>query len=56
VRLRLASGAKPWIFQRLTHEIPAYAGVPIGDRVRLVATGEPADFVVEADGRLQPVH
>lgn len=53
VRLRPAPGAKAWIFQRLTHEIPSYRGVPIGDRVRLVGAGEPADYVILADGHLQ---
>ena len=50
--LRLDPDAKPWVFQRLTHEIPSYAGVAIGDRVRLVAAGMPADYRVTADGRL----
>ena len=54
VRLAMAPDAKPWIFQRLTHQVPAYKGVPIGDRVRLVEAGESADYVVRADGRIEP--
>jgi len=54
LRLRLAPDAKPWIFARLTHEIPGYAGVPIGDRVRVVEGGDAADFIVLRDGSLAP--
>ena len=54
VRLVLASDARPWIFQRLTHQVPAYQGVPIGDRVRIVDANESADYVVSADGRIEP--
>jgi hypothetical protein len=54
LRLRVAPDAKEWIFVRLTHEIPEYDGVAIGDRVRLVGADEAADFVVLPDGRLQP--
>lgn len=56
LRLRLAPDARPWIFARLTHEVPSYRGVAIGDRVRIVDAGEPADYLVEADGRLMPLH
>ncbi len=55
VRLRVAPDAGAWIFQRLTHEIPRYRGVPIGARVALVAADAPADYRVEADGRLTPL-
>lgn len=59
VRLRVAPDASAWIFQRLTHEIPSYRGVPIGARVVLVAAGAPADasadYRIEADGRLTPL-
>ena len=55
LRLRLAPGAKPWIFARLTHDIPEYDGVAIGDRVRLVDAEDVADFLVLPDGRLQPL-
>ena len=54
LRLAPAADAQAWIFQRMTHEIPSYRGVPIGDRVQLVGVGEPADFIVHADGRLRP--
>lgn len=54
VRLSYGPGSKEWMFQRLSHEIPSYKGVPIGNRVRLVAAGEPADYVIQADGRLLP--
>jgi hypothetical protein len=63
VRLRVAPDASAWIFQRLTHEIPGYRGVPIGARVVLVEEGAPADasadasadYRIEADGRLTPL-
>lgn len=55
VRLRPAPEAKEWIFKRLTHEIPSYRGVPIGDRVQLVGAREPADYVIQPDGQLQPL-
>ena len=53
VALRLAPDAKAWMFTRLTHAIPAYDGVVIGDRVRIVAADAPADYLVQRDGRLQ---
>ena len=55
VRLRIGKNAKPWIFQRLTHEIPAYDGVPIGDRVHLVEPVAQADYEIEPDGTLLPL-
>lgn len=54
VRLALAPDAKAWMFERLTHDISSYAGVPIGPRVTLVDVGD-ADFVIEPDGRLRPL-
>lgn len=56
LRLRLAPGSEDWIFKRLTHEIPSYRGVAIGDRVQIVDGGEAADYLVEPDGRLTPLH
>ena len=55
LRLAPAADAAPWMFQRLAHDIPSYRGVAIGSRVRVVEAGAPADFVIEADGRLRPV-
>jgi hypothetical protein len=55
VRLRPAADAKPWIFLRLTHHIPAYRGVPMGDRVEVVAPGAEADYEIGADGMLKPL-
>lgn len=54
MRLRLGDGADEWIYLRLTHNIPQYDDVRIGDRVRLVGPGEPADLVVREDGALVP--
>lgn len=54
VVLRIGPGIKPWIVQRLTHDIPRYDDVPIGNRVRIATDGEAADYIVEADGRLRP--
>lgn len=47
-------GAQAWIFERLTHDIPAYGGVALGDRVRLAAPGEAAAWRIRADGRIEP--
>lgn len=55
LRLRLAPDAKEWVFLRLTHAIPSYDGVAIGERVRIVGADEAADYVVQADGHLQPL-
>lgn len=55
LRLKIAPKAEEWIFQRLTSHIPRYRGVAIGDRVRLVGDAEPADYLIEADGRLIPI-
>lgn len=54
LRLRVAEDVPRWIFQRLTHEIPSYGGVPMHPRVRLVQSGETADQIIQADGRLVP--
>ena len=55
LRLSPAADAAPWMFQRLARDIPSYRGVAIGSRVRIVEPGAPADFVIEADGRLRAV-
>lgn len=56
LRLRVAPDARAWIFQRLTHEIPSYRGVAIGERVKLIEGDTQADsridYRIEADGRL----
>lgn len=54
VRLRLQSEDDRWTYLRLTHDVPSYQGVAIGDRVRLVGTGEPADFIIDRQGELLP--
>ena len=54
LRLAPAADAAPWMFQRLAHDVPSYRGVAIGSRVRLVEAGAPADYIIEADGRLRP--
>ena len=53
VVVRIGPGIKPWIVQRLTHDIPRHDGIAIGDRVRIAADGEAADYLVEPDGSLQ---
>jgi hypothetical protein len=55
LRLRPAPDAEAWIFARLSHEIPSYRGVAIGRRVQLVAADAPADAVIAADGRIEPL-
>jgi len=52
IRLRLPTD-HPWVYQRLTHEIPSYHGVAIGDRVRLVGDGDAADYTIAPDGSLR---
>ncbi|UNK48021.1 hypothetical protein MNR01_09470 [Lysobacter sp. S4-A87] len=54
VRIRALVPGQHWIYLRLCHEIPSYAGVPIGDRVTLVASDAPADYVIGKDGALSP--
>lgn len=54
VRIRAADAGQHWIYLRFTHQIPQYRGVPIGDRVQLVATDAPADYVIAKDGTLSP--
>ena len=53
ITLQLAPDAKDWIFVRLTHSIPSYQGVAIGNRVRIVPADTPADYRIHADGTLQ---
>ena len=52
LRLRPDPDAKAWIFRRLTHDIPRYDGIAIGNRVQLVEGDVPADYRILADGRL----
>lgn len=54
VRVRLPE-RDTWVYERLTQAIPAYAGVPLGDRVVVVAPGDPAvaDYTIGEDGALQ---
>jgi hypothetical protein len=54
VRLAVAPEAEEWIFRRLTHDIPRYRGKAFSPRLRLVAPGEAADYVIREDGRLEP--
>lgn len=53
LRLRLPA-EDDWVYRRLTHEIPAYRGVAIDERLQLVEAGAAADYAIAADGRLQP--
>lgn len=52
VRLSPAPEADAWIFQRVTHAVPSYRGVPFSPRIELVAPGAPADYRIGADGSL----
>lgn len=47
-----APARERWLYARLLHGVPSYAGEPIGDRVTLVDDVHAADAVVETDGRL----
>lgn len=55
--LRLALDHEPerWAYLRLTHRIPHYDGVPVGDRVRIAEPGEQADLRVTREGGLEPL-
>ena len=53
VRLRAVDPRQHWIYLRLMHQIPSYAGVAIGDRVQLVETGADADYEIGKDGGLR---
>ncbi|QSX74595.1 hypothetical protein HIV01_015665 [Lysobacter arenosi] len=55
VRIRAMDPGQHWIYLRLSHHIPSYDGVPIGDRVVLVASDAPADYVIGKDGALSPL-
>lgn len=51
--LRLYAPARDaWIYRRLAHQVPAWRGAPIGDRVAWVEGAGGADFVVAEDGGL----
>jgi len=41
-----------WIYLRLSHQVPAWRGQPIGDRVRWVGDDAAADYSVAEDGAL----
>ena len=41
------------VFHLHVHVIPRHDGIAIGDRVRIAADGEAADYLVEPDGSLQ---
>jgi hypothetical protein len=55
VRVRLPE-RDYWVYQRLMHQIPAYSGVLMTDRVVVVANDDPApvDYTIAADGSLVP--
>lgn len=53
VRL-LPAGPDQWIYRRLTHQVPAWRGEKIGERVRWAEAGETAAYRIGSDGRLSP--
>ncbi len=52
VTLSVQNERERWIYVRFTFHIPSYRGVLIGNRVRLVAPGMPADYEVLNNGGL----
>jgi hypothetical protein len=44
-----------WAYRRLTHEVPAWRGEEIGERVMVVESAAEADFVIGGDGGLRRV-
>jgi hypothetical protein len=55
LRLSLAQARQPWLYQRLLHGVPHYAGVPLAGRARLQEGDEGADLRILRDGSLQPI-
>ncbi|MDB6163922.1 MAG: hypothetical protein JWL98_1354 [Xanthomonadaceae bacterium] len=55
MRLHVTTPADAWRYQRLTHAVPSYRGVAIGERVQLVDGVSNAEYSVLADGRLAPL-
>lgn len=51
--LRLLPTDHPWLYTRLTFNVPAWRGVPFGDRITIVAQ-PPADYRVTRQGKLEP--
>lgn len=51
--LRLLPTDHAWLYTRLTFNVPAWRGMPIGDRVVIVEQ-PPADYQVTRQGRLEP--
>ena len=51
--VEMVDPGQQWIYLRLMHDIPSYAGVAIGDRVQLVETGAQADYEIGKDGGLR---
>ncbi|HEY7884781.1 MAG TPA: hypothetical protein VIC08_07510 [Cellvibrionaceae bacterium] len=41
-----------WFYQRITHDIPSYRGVKMGDRVQLVDSAETAHYRIADNGEL----
>lgn len=42
------------IYARLTHDVPAWHGIPLGARVGMSATAEEATHLISSDGHVQP--
>lgn len=55
LRLSIDGAGRVWLWTRLTHDIPHIDGVPIGERVTIVAAGDPADARVLRDGRIERI-
>jgi hypothetical protein len=52
--LKLHAPDRDWLYRRLTTDVPAWHGHPIGDRVVWVASAAEADLVVGGNGQLEP--
>ncbi|HEY5972055.1 MAG TPA: hypothetical protein VIT22_08790 [Pseudoxanthomonas sp.] len=54
LRLR-ADGSYDWAYQRLSHEIPSYRGVPHRRKAEILGPGQAAEYAIEADGSIRPL-
>ena len=52
--LALYAPDRPWLYRRLTNDVPAWKGHAIEGRVRWVDSREMADLVVGENGQLEP--
>jgi len=55
LRLRSETTNEDWVYQRLSHEIPAYRGQTIRRQIEIAGRDQPADYLIAADGSIRPL-